>query len=106
MKDPTRKPWIALCNKYVVAIIIFAIIICFVDENNLMVSSHLLFNVHKLHKEEAELYKDFQADSLEAQSLRDDRQAMERFGRENYYMKAADEDIFIINSTDRKRPKD
>lgn len=106
MKDSTKKVWNILYNKYAVAGIIFLILICFVDENNLMVTSRLHRTVRNLHKEEAELYKDFQADSLEASGLKNDRQAMERFGRENYYMKAADEDIFIIQSDDRKRPQE
>ena len=106
MKESNKKIWTILCNKYVLACIIFLVFICFLDENNLMVTSRLHRTVHSLHQEEADLYKDFQADSAEACGLKNDRQAIERFGRENYYMKSADEDIFIISSNDRKRPKE
>lgn len=100
MKEGTKKNWKRLCNKYVVAVVVFAIIVCFVDENNLMVMGRLYKQVRTLHKEKAVLYADYQADSAQAASLRYDSRAIERYGRENYYMKSANEDIFIIKESE------
>lgn len=91
-----KKVWHWLGNKYVLATIFFVVIFCFVDQNSVLVSSKLRRQVRKLHKEEAALYADYKSDSMEAQSLRNDREAMERYGRENYFMKRDNEDIFII----------
>ncbi len=91
--------------KYTIAILVCVVIFCFVDENSLIVTGQLRREVKELHREEAALYADFQADSIEAANLRNNLDAIERFGREHYYMKAADEDIFIITSNDPKRPK-
>ncbi|MDY5968835.1 MAG: hypothetical protein SPJ13_02295 [Bacteroidales bacterium] len=96
MKEGTKKTWKALCNKYVAALFVFAIIVCFVDENNLIVMGRLYRQVRSLHKEETTLYADYLTDSAQAASLRYDSRAIERYGRENYYMKRANEDIFII----------
>lgn len=102
MKDSVKKVWHLLGNKYVLATIFFVVIFCFVDQNSVLVSSKLRRQVRQLHKEEAALYTDYQSDSIEAQSLKNDREAIERYGRENYYMKRANEDIFIITSDERK----
>lgn len=84
------------------ATILFIVIFFFVDQNSVLVTSKLHRQVRQLHKEEAELYADFQQDSIEAQSLKNNQEAIERYGRENYYMKRANEDIFIITSDEKK----
>ncbi len=90
--------------KYTVTILLCVVFFCFIDENNVIVTGQLRKEVLDLHREEAELYKDFQADSIEAANLKNNLDAIERFGREHYYMKTADEDIFIITTNDPKRP--
>ena len=45
---------------------------------------------------EQEMIEEIAHDSIQALSLRDNLEATERFGREHYYMKRADEDLFVI----------
>ena len=85
-----------LTNKYVIATLIFVVVIVFVDEYSLRVSSRLSGKVNDLHDEERALEEAIVADSVAAAELRSSLDVKEHYGRENYYMKRADEDIFVI----------
>lgn len=82
--------------KYWVATAVFAVVILFIDPNNLLVTLKLSRQVAQLHDEERELAEAIVQDSLNAASLKDNLNAIEHYGRENYYMKRANEDIFVI----------
>ena len=83
-------------NKYVIATLVFLVLIVFLDEYNLMVTGRVQRQVNELHDEEASLREAIAADSLNAMELRDNLDAKERYARENYYMKRPNEDIFVI----------
>ena len=40
-------------------------------------------------------------DSLQAERLKYDLDSIERFGRENYFMKAENEDVFVVTRVER-----
>lgn len=82
--------------KYWVATAVFVIVIVIVDPNNLLVTMKLSRQVSHLHDEERELKEAIVQDSVNAASLKDNLEAIEHYGRENYYMKRADEDVFVI----------
>lgn len=83
-------------NKYVIATLVFAVLILFLDEYNLMVTRRVNRQVKELHAEETALREAIATDSLNAATLRNSLDAKEHYGRENYYMKRPDEDIFVI----------
>lgn len=83
-------------NKYVIATLVFAVLILFLDEYNLTVTHRVGKQVDQLHAEEAALREAIVQDSVNNAVLRSSLDAKERYGRENYYMKRADEDIFVI----------
>lgn len=85
-----------LLNKYVIATLVFVALICFVDEYSLRVSSRLSRQVDELHAEEQALADAIVEDSANAAALRGNIDAIEHYGRENYYMKRPEEDIFVI----------
>jgi len=97
MEQTTRsKIWKIVKNKYFIAIFIFLLIIVFLDENN-------LFVVHSLRRDVAELkytvdtmQQGIYRDSIQAERLKYDLDSIERFGRENYFMKAENEDVFVV----------
>ena len=82
--------------KYWVATVVFVVVILFIDPNNLLVTLKLSRQVSQLHAEERELKEAMVEDSINAAQLKGNRDAIEHYGRENYYMKRADEDIFVI----------
>lgn len=102
MKEVLLKIWKFVKNKYVAATLIFLVFFCFLGEFNLMVSGRLHQEVRQLHEEEAALKESIKQDSIQANSLKGNKEAIERYGRENYYMKRVDEDIFVVE-TGKKR---
>ena len=82
--------------KYRIVLAIFAVYIVFLDDYSIVATSRLKRQVRQLHEEEQALKDAIVADSVSAAELRDNLDAKEHYGRENYYMKRPDEDIFVI----------
>ena len=82
--------------KYIVVLAFFAFYIVFLDDYSIVYTSRLKRQVRQLHAEEQALKDAIVADSANAAELRDNLDAKEHYGRENYYMKRPDEDIFVI----------
>ena len=82
--------------KYIVATVIFLAVLVFIDDYSLRVSSRLSGQVRELHNEERALKEAIVQDSTANADLRDNLDAKEHYGRENYYMKRPNEDIFVI----------
>lgn len=97
--SPKLKKFI---NPYTIITAIFLVIIVFVSDNNLLAISSLKKDIIKLRKEEANLQEAMVEDSIKAQRLKSDLTEIEKYGRETYYMKRANEDIYIINKTKSK----
>ncbi len=83
-------------NKYFIATVVFLVVIVFFDDYSLRVSSRLHRQVDGLHAEERALKDAIVADSAANAELKSSLDAKEHYGRENYYMKRSDEDIFVI----------
>lgn len=86
-----------ISNKYVIATLIFLVVILFLDEYNLSVTSKLQRQVNELHAQEREMQQAIVADSINAATLKDNLDAIEHYGREEYYMKRSNEDIFVFD---------
>ena len=84
--------------KYIVATVAFILIIVFIDDYSLRVSSKLSREVKELHEEEERLAQAIVQDSTDAAELRSSMDAKEHYGRENYYMKRPNEDVFVIKN--------
>lgn len=82
--------------KYWIATAVFVVVIVFIDPNSLLVTMRLGRQVRELHEEERELAEAIVEDSVNNARLKNNLDAIEHYGRENYYMKRADEDIFVI----------
>ncbi len=85
-------------NKYVIATLIFAVIIIFIDQYNLFFQ---IKNFRKLNKakDQIEYYKDEIKSQQEVlENLHKDSALMERIAREKYMMKRDNEVIYIIET--------
>ena len=82
--------------KYLVATALFVVVVLFFDQNNFLVTMRLKRQVADLEKEERDLKKALETDSIAAAAISSSPDALEHYGRENYYMKRPDEDIFVI----------
>ncbi|MFY9154000.1 MAG: septum formation initiator family protein [Prolixibacteraceae bacterium] len=85
-----------ITNKYLIALLAFVIWIMFFDENNLrqhkknleelaLLEAQVDFYKHKIESDKQKLYE-----------LQTNDENLEKFAREQFLMKKADEDIFVI----------
>jgi len=87
-------------NKYLVAGTLFLVWLVFFDQNNLLERSRQINHLHQLQQDKVYYQKRIQEDSTRLQQLKTDKDNLERFAREKYYMKKDNEDIFVIVEED------
>ena len=83
-------------NKYTIALVLFGILIVFVDSNSLINRYKVYREKKQLQKEIAEYKKQIEKDKAFLEAIESDSKALEQFAREEYKMKAPDEDVYII----------
>jgi len=93
-----------LRNKYILTIVIFAVWLLLFDSNNLVTRYKEMRELHKLKTDREYYIKKIESDRKKLHELKTDNQNLEKFAREQYRMKKADEDLYIIltPSEDRK----
>lgn len=97
MSKNTVPKWLQILkNKYVITFLIFLVVIFILADNNVFLIMRLQREVNRLHKEETSIKDEIVADSIEANRLQNDLDEIERYGREHYFMKRADEDIYVV----------
>jgi len=87
-----------LRNKFLLGLVFFLIWILIFDENSLISQISGKKRVKKLKADKEFYIKKIRKDSIKLEALKNDPQNLERFARENYYMKKSDEDVFVIVS--------
>jgi len=96
MNPLLQRIWKLIRNKYFIATVIFVILFVFLGDNNYMETLRLRKDVRRLEQQVSVLERGIEQDSINAEALKHDLSAIERYGREQYYMKCKDEDIYII----------
>lgn len=82
--------------KYAITIVAFLLIICFLDQNNLLSRLKHKRQMHDL-KREIEYYEALRDSSVAGlKQLAEDSSNLERVAREKYGMHFPNEDVFII----------
>ena len=83
-------------NKYLIAFAAFVVWIVFFDDNNLMQHRQNLKELARL-EEQVTFYKQkIKADKQKLHELQTNDANLEKFAREQFLMKKADEDVFVI----------
>ena len=85
-----------LKTKYVLALIIFGAWILFFDRNNLFSQAELYLDLSELKEKEAYYEEKIGEVNRDQEELLTDQKSIEKFAREQYWMKKDNEDIFII----------
>ena len=85
-----------LKNKYALTFLIFLVWIVFFDQNNLVDRARQINRHKELHEEKTFYLDKIRKDSVKLHQLKTDKENLEEFAREEYYMKRENEDIFII----------
>ena len=101
LKQIRESRWFKLgTNIYVLVSAFFIIWMVFFDTNSFRILWSLESKIDELERQKEELIRQIQEDQIYIEKLSDSIE-LEKFGRENYYLKKADEDIYIIEFRDR-----
>jgi len=86
-------------NIYLLVSVFFIVWMLFFDTNSFRILWSLESKIDDLEQQKKELIRQIDEDLLMIQRLSDSIE-LEKFGREQYYLKKADEDIFIVEFRD------
>ena len=101
VKSILLRIWHLKYMKYIVVTLLGVLIVGFLDENS--VWNHVR-NTQRIKELKAEIAKhdaDYRRDQSQLRLLETDPKAMEKIARERYFMKADDEDIFVLSDDAR-----
>lgn len=88
-------------NKYWIVIFLGVVIVGFLDENSFLQRMDQEFQIRDLKTQIDEYNSRYEADSRQLRELNRNPKAIEKIARERYFMKADDEDIFILSDDAR-----
>ena len=92
-----KSVWSFICmHKYLITIVIFLVIIVFLDENNLINRFQHKNEIRVMKSDIEEYRKQFNEDTERLKELTDNPEGLEKIAREKYLMKKPNEDIFIL----------
>lgn len=93
-----------LRNKYILTASVFFVWLLLFDPNNLISRYKEMQTLHRLRLEKEYYINRIKSDRQKLIELKTDNHNLEKFAREQYHMKKADEDLYIIltPSEDRK----
>jgi len=95
-KELVLKILSSITNKYLIALVAFVVWIMFFDDNNLRQHQKNLKELAQL-EEQVGFYKHkIEADKRKLYELQTSDENLEKFAREQFFMKKADEDIYVI----------
>jgi cell division protein FtsB len=91
-------------NKYFLTTTVFLLWIVLLDSNNLVARIREMHELRNLRSEKEYYTKKIEVDKKKLRELKTDNDNLEKFAREQYHMKKADEDLYIVltPSEDRK----
>lgn len=100
MKNFWKIIWPYMKNKYIITLVGFTVWITFFSQYSLMERARLVRNLNQLEQEKEYYKEQIKRDSARLHELTTDNENLEKFAREQYYMKKKNEDIFIVVETE------
>lgn len=88
-------------NKYWIVTIAGVLIVGFLDENSMLQHVRNQMQIRDLNTQIEEFNERYERDNTRLKQLRRDPKAITKIARENYFMKADDEDIFVLSDDER-----
>jgi cell division protein FtsB len=85
-----------LRNKYFLALFFFIVWVGFFDQNNIIERFQNFQELKKLSADKEFYQKKIAEDSERLKELKTNKENLEKFAREQYFMKKDNEDVFII----------
>lgn len=99
-KEIKKKKWFSwISNIYVIVLTAFLIWMLFFDTNSLLIHWELRKEIKKLEKQQEFLKEQIETDRAIINKLSDPEE-LEKFAREQYYLKKKNEEIYLIEYED------
>ena len=89
-------------NKYAVTILLYLIWMLFFDQNNLVDRYSMNREIGQLEEDRLYYMEQIDKDSTRLHELTTDKQNLEKYAREQFYMKQENEDVFVVIEEDKK----
>ena len=102
IKAYALRVWRSVYFKYAVVCIVGALLVGFLDDNSIWSHFKNTQRIEELSREKDKYNEDFERDQAQIRELNKNPKAMEKIARERYYMKADDEDIFVLSDDERE----
>jgi cell division protein FtsB len=102
IKAYALRVWRSVYFKYAVVCIIGVLLVGFLDDNSLWSHFKNRQRIAELTDEKEKFEADFERDQAQIKELDRNPKAIEKIARERYFMKADDEDIFVLSDDDRE----
>ncbi len=96
MKNVFRIIWPLIKNKYVLAIAGYLVWVSFFSQYSLLDQRKITKDLHELEQEKVYYIEQIKRDSTRLHELTTNIKNLEKFAREQYYMKRSNEDIFVV----------
>ncbi len=87
--------------KYLIVVVLGVVFVGFADENSYMRMVRLELQIADLQEEIDKYNAQYEKDSRQLQELRRNPHAIEKIARERYFMKADDEDIYVLSDDEQ-----
>lgn len=91
-----HRLWLAAGTKYFLVLIVAGIYMLWWDRYNLHSQQQVKEQIEQLKADRNHYRHAIDALEYEAEQIRHDRETLERFGRERYYMKRTNEDVYVV----------
>lgn len=100
LKTLRNKKWFRIAsNKYLIVLVVFIFWMLFLDSNSWLIHHELNTEISDLEKSEEYYLDEITRDKTIIEKLNDSVE-LEKFARQEYYMKRENEEIFIIEYSD------
>ena len=96
MKRFLRITYKILRNKYILTLLIFFVWLLIFDQHNLIDRIKIVRKLNEMERQKEYYETRIEQDSRKLNELKTNRENLEKFAREQYYMKKPDEEIFVI----------
>lgn len=83
-------------HKYLITVLVFLVVIGFLDENSLIQRVRHRNEISTLNSEIEKYRKQYEEDTKRLKELTTNPEAMEKIAREKYLMKKPNEDVFVF----------
>lgn len=84
--------------KYLIVIVVGVLVVGAIDDNSIYQHVKYQIQINNLRSEIKKYTARYQADTKLLREMRVDPKAYQKIARENYFMKADDEDIFVLST--------